>query len=611
MRDTFLKLIPWDFWQLLSSKEGTKFSIKLWYLFNEILSRILKWIIRGLFFPKLKDSKNRLRKIAKKYGFEEVFCSFCGSEKYEVMWEKKGFRIVKCSNCGLQFVTPRFNQEGRKLFFYSKYHFAGYSLFGLFNKLDLAINEGFSVDEILDCIHIYKKTGDLIEIGPLGKGLTKKAEKQGFKCWRLKTNDWSYESPFEEREYRTDNGCSSVKNKKFDVVSCLDILDRMLDPMDELKDIHRILKNDGILLIRVPNFGSKIAERSGIAWHYNRPWEKIYQWDYKSLNELLEKSGFKTVDLKTELSDGVGFPGCMITVGRKKNLKTKKKNTRILVIRQGALGDVLLATPIIRELKQKFHDSHLIFKTNYPEILENNPHVDKVIKSELKDDVDVVFNLMYELYPDIPIVEAYGKITQLRIEYPEIEFYLSPEEKKEINEYMKTLSIEDLKGLVVIHPMSGNRIKKWNGNSYQTVSDYICSRNLRVVTVGSPIDCVELKGAINLIGKLSLRQSAALISKAKLFMGLDSYPMHIADAFKIPSVILFGSTDPRKVLMNGHTVKTVQSSEHCLGCRHDTTPDRWKQNVDCRRGRLYCMESISSDRVIEEIDGILKSWREK
>ena len=117
---------------------------------------------------------------------------------------------------------------------------------------------------------------------------------------------------------------------------------------------------------------------------------------------------------------------------------------------------------------------------------------------------------------------------------------------------------------------------------------------------------MELKGAINLIGKLSLRQSAALISKAKLFMGLDSYPMHIADAFKIPSVILFGSTDPKKVLMNGHTVKMVQSSENCLGCRHDTTPDRWKQNVDCRRGRLCCMENISADRVIEEIDGMLK-----
>lgn len=606
MKNIFRQLILWDFWRLLRRKEGIKFSSNLWYFLNEILSRVLKLIVKTLFFPKLRDHESTLIKIAKDHCLEEVFCCLCGSKKCEVMCKKKGFRSVKCSNCGLRFVTPRFNQSGRKMFYSLKYHIGVCTLFDVFNKLDLVINETFSVDKILKAIHIYKKTGDLIEIGPYGKELTRKAQREGFKCWRLRHKKWAYDCAIDEREYRTENGNVSINGKKFDVVSYLDILDRIPDPVGELRSIHGILKNDGILLIRVPNFGSEIAEKSGVTWHHDRPWEKIYQWDYVRLNGLLDKSGFKIIDLKTELSEGVGYVGGIIVVATKKKVMVKKDNPRILVIRDGAVGDVLLTTPIVKELKRKLPDSYITFMTKYPEILQNNPYVDEMIRFEPKDGVDVVFNLMYELYPDISIIEAYQKITQLSLQYPEIEFYLSSYEQERIDRLLKTLPIEDTQGIAVIHSMVGNRMKSWDRARYQAVSNHIRSQELKSVTVGSPTDCVELRGAINLIGRLSLRKSAALISRAKLFVGLDSFPMHIANAFKIPSVVLFGSTDPSKMLIDGRKVKIVQSSEYCLGCRHDTTPDMWKQNIECRRKRLYCMESISADQVIEQIEEALK-----
>lgn len=603
----FRKLVLSDFLQLLEKKEEIKSAEKMRYLLEEILSRILKWFIKALFVFKIRDSEKQLMKIAKNHGLEEVICNLCGSDSHQITANKKGFKTVKCLNCGLCFITPRFTGDGRKCFYSSKYHFLGYPLFYMLNKLDLAINEFFSGDQILASILIYKKNGNLIEIGSFGQEIIKIGEHKGFKCWRLKSNGWVYDFPVEDREYRTGDGGVSINGKKFDVVSCLDILDRVANPLRELSDLNKILKDDGILLIRVPNYSSKIAEERGSAWHYNRPWEKIYQLDYSHLRDLLDKSGFKIIDLKTELSDGVGYVGGIIIVAMKKNWRIKKNNPRILVIREGAAGDVLLTTPIVKELKNKFPDSYLVFMTKYPEILQNNPYVDEIIRFEPKGGIDVVFNLMSELYPDIPIVEAYGKITRLLIEHPQIEFYLSNQEREWTNRYMKTLSIQDNRGFVVIHPMSGNRIKWWNANSYQAVSDYILSRKLQVVTVGSSMDCVELRGTINLIGKLSLRQSAALISRAKLFVGLDSVPMHVANAFKIPSVILFGSTSPREVLVDARNVKIIQSSEYCLGCRRHTTPDRWKQNVDCPRGRLYCMENISPDCVIEKINETLKS----
>jgi ADP-heptose:LPS heptosyltransferase len=607
MGRVFGKLIPGDYLELLKKTGRMHFLEKIRHVLEEIASRIIKWTVKAILMFKLEDSESRLRKIGNIHGLEEVQCDLCGSDEKERVSVSKGFRTVKCSKCGLRFVTPRFNQKGRKLFYSSKYSLMGYSLFGTLNRLDSAINEHSVSSQILKLAKTYKKSGDLLEIGPFGEGFVRTAERSGFQGWRIKLNGWAYDSPIEGRGYRTKNGYFLVYTGKFDVVTCLDILDRIPDPLGELKGIHEILKDDGILLIRVPNFGSEIAEEKGISWHFNRPWEKIYQFDYSRLESLLDKSGFKIIDLKTELSDGVGSPGCIIIVGMKKIWRVRGNNPRILVIREGAAGDVLLTTPIVKELKKKLPGSYLLFMTKYPEILQNNPYVDELTGFEPRDGVDVVFNLMYELYPDIPIIEAYGKITQLSLRNPEIEFYPSPDEHEGMDRLLERLSIENTDGFAVIHPMAGNRMKSWHKANYQAVSDHIGSKKLTSVTVGSPMDCVELKGATNLIGRLSMGQSAALISRARLFVGLDSFPMHIANAFKVPSVVLFGSTDPKRILIDGRKVNIVRSSEYCLGCRHDTTPDRWKQNVGCRRERLYCMENISADCVMGKIDEALKT----
>jgi ADP-heptose:LPS heptosyltransferase len=99
--------------------------------------------------------------------------------------------------------------------------------------------------------------------------------------------------------------------------------------------------------------------------------------------------------------------------------------------------------------------------------------------------------------------------------------------------------------------------------------------------------------------------AATIISKADIFFGIDSFPMHLASAFGVPSVVLFGPTDPAKVVCPNSAIHAVQSDEKCLGCRHDTTPDRWFQNIFCRRDRLYCMMNISPDQAIDAINRVI------
>jgi hypothetical protein len=87
---------------------------------------------------------------------------------------------------------------------------------------------------------------------------------------------------------------------------------------------------------------------------------------------------------------------------------------KILVIRSGALGDVILATGIVRELN-KFYSGQcsIDVATEYPEVFKNNPYVSLVInKSSVNhSDYDQVIDLdlCYEMVPNQHVLDAYSK----------------------------------------------------------------------------------------------------------------------------------------------------------------------------------------------------------
>jgi ADP-heptose:LPS heptosyltransferase len=177
-------------------------------------------------------------------------------------------------------------------------------------------------------------------------------------------------------------------------------------------------------------------------------------------------------------------------------------------------------------------------------MLENNPYLDRVTANSDDREYDVIHNLRYELFPEIPLIEAYARIAEVETKDPQLEFYLTNDEKENIRDFFNSLNVKKEDKLAVLHPMVGGRIKSWNRDNYQRICDYLRSNNYRVITIGDFADCVGLIGAINLIGKTSIRMVAAIINEANIFFGLDSFPMHLANAFGIPSVVLFGSTDP-------------------------------------------------------------------
>lgn len=107
--------------------------------------------------------------------------------------------------------------------------------------------------------------------------------------------------------------------------------------------------------------------------------------------------------------------------------------------------------------------------------------------------------------------------------------------------------------------------------------------------------------AVNLCGRLTVRESAAVIERAGCFIGHDSGPMHIAAAVQTPCVAIFSGRNPPGEwfpLGEGHRVLYHQLP--CSGCRLEV----------CEKNQKRCIRSITVEQVLDAVDGVLACKRE-
>ncbi len=109
---------------------------------------------------------------------------------------------------------------------------------------------------------------------------------------------------------------------------------------------------------------------------------------------------------------------------------------------------------------------------------------------------------------------------------------------------------------VHIHPTSRWSFKCWPAENVAALCDRFAEKGMSVVLTAAPdpreLDFIAKVLAttkfetVNLAGQLSLKELAALTQRARLFVGVDSAPMHIAAAMNIPVVAIFGPSGERE-----------------------------------------------------------------
>jgi len=162
-------------------------------------------------------------------------------------------------------------------------------------------------------------------------------------------------------------------------------------------------------------------------------------------------------------------------------------------------------------------------------------------------------------------------------------------------------------GFVHFHPASRWRFKCWPLDQCVAMVDALAARGHRIVLTGAPGEVEEDFAAsivarvrspvVNLAGRLSLKELAALTAAARVFVGVDSAPMHIACAMRTPVVALFGPTSEVEWGPWQASARVIASPAHpCRPCGLD----------GCGGGKVSeCLTSIAAIRVIDAVESLV------
>lgn len=198
-----------------------------------------------------------------------------------------------------------------------------------------------------------------------------------------------------------------------------------------------------------------------------------------------------------------------------------------------------------------------------------------------------------------------------------LEIKLSSSEKEFAEKFMidHNLSSKDL--LVGVHLGAGWATKRWPPANFGQLANLLVKEaDAKIVVFGNKeegklekemLGQMETKPIIT-IGKLSLREMAAVVSKCHLFLGNDTGPTYIAEALKVPVGVFFGPTNPLYSAPLGIKCVIMKKRVECSPVDlHQYCFD--KPGVPCRLGTHKCMNSISAEEAFKDLTPILDKKR--
>lgn len=169
--------------------------------------------------------------------------------------------------------------------------------------------------------------------------------------------------------------------------------------------------------------------------------------------------------------------------------------------------------------------------------------------------------------------------------------------------------------LVVLHPSGGrSRLKQWPKENFRVLLDRLLAEtSCDFLIVGGADEQWILEEFINTgsdrvakaVGGLTLRQLAAVLEKASLFIGGDSGPMHLAAAAGTRVLAIFGPTSEIRFSPLGANCRVISLHYECSPDRLGTYKDRCET---CRFSEPRCLIELPVGTVFDEVRNLLEQY---
>ena len=281
-------------------------------------------------------------------GMESVFCDLCHSNQSDVLVRQRDlllevskdlFTIVRCRNCDLVYLNPRpskdllgtfyptvyyppvraksrskFQQQAKKLSAQIKRwvleDYYGYpstltnGWFRVLRKMFLWPDK--TIRELKGRHPLpWRGEGKVLDVGCGAGGNLKTLQDQGWDPYGVEVSEVA---AAHARELVTANihtgtlESAPFAAKSFDLVLMSHSLEHLPSPVDALQRIHRLLKDDGLLIVSVPNLNSLEFRLFGPWWFHLDPPRHFYHFDRHTLTRAAVQAGFRVYLVRTAVS---------------------------------------------------------------------------------------------------------------------------------------------------------------------------------------------------------------------------------------------------------------------------------------------------------------------
>ena len=330
------------------------------------------------------------------------------------------------------------------------------------------------------------------------------------------------------------------------------------------------------------------------------------------------------------------------------NIKSSIHN--ILIIRPGALGDLVVTLPTFEAIRKYFKNARIDIMgySSFLEIVKGRFYADTISRFDQADiaslftknsnvpaslinklsnmdliiafvsdkDQVMVNNLRaasgkhvihYEPFPsegkDIHVIDHFLKCLDLLVidhsnKIPKI--FLRDEDVLLGEKFLNDRVVDPKKMLVAMHPGSGSRQKCWAVDRYVELILWLRKEmDAQILLISGQADTgiveelrKKIRDNIILVDQFPLPFLAAIIKRSNLFVGNDSGITHMAAAIGTPTITIFGPTDPRIWGPRGERVKILYKKSPCSPCSFDTRRNCFSQ---------ICLEGVTVEDVISQI----------
>lgn len=184
-----------------------------------------------------------------------------------------------------------------------------------------------------------------------------------------------------------------------------------------------------------------------------------------------------------------------------------------------------------------------------------------------------------------------------------LELWTSPEEEHAARSLLQQEGVSPAERLVAIHPFSAVVERGWPLENFVELSASLIRRGYRPLILGGTGDRERFdraghpfsEHAVDLVGKSTLRVTAAILRRAELFVGNDSGLMHLAAAAGTPLVAIFGPQSPLKFGPWSDKARVLYKQFPCSPCRQKF----FTECLPSGRMRPACVEAVTVAEVLE------------